>query len=90
VHIPLQEGVVQGARLAFGGMAATPVRATSAEGALDGKAYSLQSVEAAQEALAIELNPISDARASAAYRLQVAQNLLERVRLEASGLEALV
>ena len=83
VHLPQSSGKTTEARLAFGGMAATPVRAMLAERALNNTIFDEQAVLAASEQLAIELHPISDARASAEYRLKVAQNLLQRVLLEA-------
>ena len=73
---------IAGARLAFGGMAATPKRALNTERALTGRTLDAAAVAAAQAALAEDFAPISDMRASAAYRLRVAQNLLERLRLE--------
>ncbi len=39
-------------------------------------------MRAAQAALATDFKPLTDMRASASYRLQVAQNLLERLWLE--------
>ena len=74
--------VVRLVRLAFGGMAATVKRATAAEGLLTGQPWNQASVNAAKAALAQEFTPLSDMRASAAYRLQVAQNLLQRFWLE--------
>lgn len=82
VHLPLTDGAVRGARIALGGMAATPVRARAAEAALEGRVFDAAAVEAAALAMNSELNPMSDARASAAYRMQVAQNLLQRILLE--------
>lgn len=79
IHLPVVDGKVQDARLAFGGMAATPLRAKAGEAALTGRCFDEAAVADAQLALSSELNPMSDARASAAYRLQVAQNLLWRV-----------
>ena len=69
-------------RLVFGGMAATIKRAANAEAALRGQAYSEAAIEAAAEALAKDFEPISDMRASAAYRLEVSRNLLRRFWLE--------
>jgi xanthine dehydrogenase small subunit len=66
-------------RLAFGGLAATVMRATQAEAALRGQPWSQDSIEAAQLALAQDFTPLTDMRASAAYRLQVAQNLVQRL-----------
>ena len=60
------------ARFAFGGMAATPSRARHAEAAY------ARGVEAACTALAEDFSPISDARASAWYRLRAAQSLLRK------------
>ena len=70
------------ARLAFGGMAATVRRATQAEAALVGMRWDEATLAAAQRALARDFTPLSDMRASAAYRMQVAQNLLRRFWLE--------
>jgi xanthine dehydrogenase small subunit len=69
-------------RVAFGGMAATPKRASSTEAALTGQAWGEATVEAAMEALAKDYAPLTDMRASAAYRLKSAQNLLRRFYLE--------
>ena len=69
-------------RLAYGGMAATVKRAAQAEAALLGQPWSEASVRAAQQALARDFQPMTDMRASSAYRLQVAQNLLQRLWLE--------
>lgn len=77
-----EAGRVADCRLAYGGMAATPRRATAAEAALRGAAFDEASVAAASAALAEEFTPLSDARASAAYRLRVAANLLRRALLE--------
>ena len=76
------DGIVQGARLAFGGMAATVKRAANSEAALVGKPWDEATLVAAQAALASDFAPLTDMRASAAYRLQVAQNLLRRFWLE--------
>ena len=82
VNLPQKDGVTSNARLVFGGMAATPVRARGSETVLEGRAFDQMAVHEAQQVLAEELQPISDARASAAYRLQVAQNLLQRILME--------
>jgi xanthine dehydrogenase small subunit len=80
--IELDGGVVKTVRLAYGGMAATVKRAALTEAALVGQPWSQASVNAAKAALALDFKPLSDMRASAAYRLQVAQNLLQRFWLE--------
>ena len=82
LSIELEGDVVTAIRLAFGGMAATVRRAAQAEAELLGKPWTQASVKAAQRALAKDYQPLSDMRASADYRLQVAQNLLQRFWLE--------
>ena len=69
-------------RLGFGGMAAIPKRALNTEKALLEKALCAKTVEAACSSLTEDFQPISDARASAQYRLRVAKNLLRRFSLE--------
>ena len=81
-NIAVEDGVVKSARIAFGGMAATPKRATAAEAAMTGKPWTEATVDAAREALAEDFQPISDMRASAGYRLAVARNLLTRHFIE--------
>ena len=82
LSIGLDAGVVKTVRLAFGGMAATVKRGALAEAALVGQPWTQATVNAAKAALAQDFKPLSDMRASAAYRLQVAQNLLQRFWLE--------
>ena len=69
-------------RIAFGGMAATPKRATHAEAVLAGQPWHEATVQAAMLALAQDYAPLTDMRATSAYRLQSAQNLLYRFWLE--------
>ena len=80
--IELDGHTVREVRLAYGGMAATVKRAEAAEAALLGKTWSADNVTRAQTALAQDFEPLSDMRASAGYRLQVAQNLLQRFWFE--------
>ena len=58
-------------RMAYGGVAPVPLRAFEAEAAADSRAV-----------LGRTLTPISDHRGSAAYRLALAQNLLDKFRFE--------
>ncbi|MDA7415302.1 xanthine dehydrogenase small subunit [Xenophilus arseniciresistens] len=87
--IELDGETVRSVRLAYGGMAATVKRAAQAEAALVGQPWTEATVRAAQQALAQDFKPLSDMRASAAYRLQVAQNLLLRLWLETRPADAL-
>lgn len=78
-------GVVTQARLVFGGMAGTPKRAAEAEATLIGRVWSDETARAAMAAMAEDFKPLTDWRASAGYRMQAAQNLIWRFRLETSG-----
>jgi len=80
--IKVDRGTIVEARVAFGGMAATPKRASHTEAALAGKPWTETTLRAARAALATDYTPLTDMRATAAYRKQVAQNLLERFYLE--------
>ena len=75
-------GEVVGSRFAFGGMAATVKRATRLEAALAGKPWAERTIEDAIPLLEQDFTPLSDMRASASYRMRVAQNLLRRFWLE--------
>lgn len=83
-NLALRDGVVVDARVAFGGMAATPKRARACEAALNGMPWSQDSVEHACAALAQDFTPLSDFRASREYRLLTAQNLLRKCFIELS------
>jgi len=83
--LELDGGRIRSARVAFGGMAATPQRAAACEQALSGRSWNGEACEAAAAALGQDYSPISDMRASAQYRLQVARNLLRKFHLETSG-----
>ena len=81
-NLSLEDGVVSGVRIAFGGMAAIPKRARACEAALRGKPWNQASVERACQALAEDFSPLSDFRASREYRLLTAQNLLRKYFIE--------
>ena len=77
---------IQGARIAFGGMAAIPKRARLAEKALVEKHLDKPAEwNDALAALGEDFQPIDDMRASAAYRLDVARALLRRALTEIGG-----
>lgn len=78
----VEDGVVRDARVAFGGMAGTPKRARACEAALIGQPWTEATVEAAMGALDADYTPMSDMRASAAYRSLAARNMLRKVLLE--------
>ena len=85
LSVGVEAGRVLDARVAFGGMAATPKRAAACEAALTGQPWNATTVEAAALALAQDFTPITDMRATADYRLEAAQNLLRRAFLETAG-----
>jgi xanthine dehydrogenase small subunit len=75
-------GAIREARIAFGGMAATPKRATQTEAVLNGANWDESTARQAMNALVADFQPLTDMRASSAYRLKVARNLLWRFHLE--------
>lgn len=84
-NLTVADGVVTAARIAFGGMAGIPKRAAAAEAALLGRPFTLDTVQAAAAAMAGDFTPLTDMRASAAYRMQAAQNMLIRYFHDLNG-----
>lgn len=80
--LQVENNIIVNARVCFGGMAGTPKRAVSCEKALEGQAWNQQTIDAGMRAMREDFTPMSDMRASAGYRMQVAQNLLQRFYLE--------
>ncbi|MFW5920351.1 MAG: xanthine dehydrogenase small subunit [Polyangiales bacterium] len=74
-----EQGKVTRARLALGGVAPTPIRATGAEDALVGRPWTLETARAAASVLASDISPISDHRGSDAYRRAVVPKLLDKL-----------
>jgi xanthine dehydrogenase small subunit len=89
VRVEVDGGCVVGARIACGGMAATPKRAANAEKALVGASLEEPSTwRPALAALSSDFTPLTDQRASASYRMTVAMNLLEKALMEMGGAKA--
>jgi xanthine dehydrogenase small subunit len=84
-NVTVKDGTVIDARVAFGGMAGTPKRASHTENALLGGTLSEDGVKHAAEALDKDFAPLSDMRASADYRMQIAKNLLLRYFHDLNG-----
>ncbi|SPF80016.1 xanthine dehydrogenase small subunit [Pseudoprimorskyibacter insulae] len=84
-NVTVTDGVVQSARIAFGGMAGIPARASATEAALIGKPWSVEAAQAAAAHLAEDFTPMSDMRAGATYRLKAAQNMLVRYAHDLAG-----
>lgn len=87
IQMTVADGVVMDVSIGAGGVAATPVRARQTEAALRGQPWTPETVKTAVAALRAEFQPISDMRASAAYRHTVLGNLLQRFWLESQGLQ---
>jgi xanthine dehydrogenase small subunit len=87
-NIRIEAGAVAEARIAFGGMAATPKRAAAVEAMLAGKPWTMETITAALPAFEADFAPISDMRASAAYRMQSGKNLLIKYFHETQGVAA--
>jgi xanthine dehydrogenase small subunit len=83
-YVSLADGVVTGARICFGGMAATPKRAAGCEAALIGKSWTEATVKVAMQALESDYTPMTDMRSSAEYRSKVAQSLLFKFFIESN------
>lgn len=84
-NVTVEGDRVTAARIAFGGMAGTPKRAKAVEAALTGQPWTEATVFAAKAAFAQDYTPLSDMRASAAYRLTTAANMLSRYVYDLSG-----
>jgi xanthine dehydrogenase small subunit len=84
-NLSVDDGTITAARIAFGGMAGTPKRAAATEAALTGQPFTLQTITRAQTAMAADYQPLTDMRASAAYRLLAAQNMLTRYYHDLAG-----
>ena len=83
--VDVRDGHIVNARFAYGGMAAIPARALHAETAVMGMQWSETAIEKAAEAVSADFKPLTDARATSAYRLQIAANMLRRFYLQNSA-----
>ncbi|WP_395450140.1 xanthine dehydrogenase small subunit [Aminobacter sp. UC22_36] len=83
-----KDGTVDQVRIAYGGMAATPKRASMVEAALVGQPWTEATVEAAMAKYAEDFTPLTDMRATAEYRALAAKNLLLRFYMETTGTKA--
>jgi xanthine dehydrogenase small subunit len=85
-RITVVDGTITGARIAYGGMAATPKRATSVENAILGQSImDIATWRAGSTALEHDFAPLSDHRASSVYRMQVGRNLVIKALAEIAG-----
>lgn len=85
LHVTVEGGKVASARIAYGGMAATPKRASAVEATLLGQPWTEATVERAMPVYAQDFTPLTDMRATAEYRALAARNLLLRFYMETTG-----
>ncbi len=82
--IRVEGGEITTLRAGFGGMAATPLRVTALEDTLIGQPATPESFAKAGGAASTIFKPLSDVRASAAYRLAAAAGFLVRLGVDAT------
>lgn len=78
IWVRATEGLIADVRIALGAVAPTPLRATAAEQYLIGKEFGSEVIEEGAGIVSAEVRPISDVRASAAYRKEMARTLTRR------------
>lgn len=84
-NIETAGGRITTARIAFGGMAGIPKRAAAVEAALIDQPLTPETAAQVAPLMAQDFTPLSDMRASAAYRMTIAQNLLIRYTHDLAG-----
>jgi CO/xanthine dehydrogenase FAD-binding subunit len=84
-HLPVVGGRIAGARIAYGAMAPTPIRARAVERALEGRSLDAAGIAPALAAAAEGASPATDALASAWYRREVVAIHLRRLLLGEGG-----
>lgn len=85
VCVRVEDGRIRAPRVAMGGMAATPKRAPAAEAALEGAPLTDDAFLAAAAALERDYRPLTDMRATAAYRLEAAGACLRKAGFAFQG-----
>ncbi len=85
LNIPREGGKIGAPRIAFGGMAGIPKRAAALEAALEGQPFTEEAITAALPALEQDFTPLTDMRASDAYRMEAAKAMLIRYVRNAQG-----
>jgi xanthine dehydrogenase small subunit len=81
IDLDTHDRIVQ-ARLAYGGVAATPIRAIAVEQMLVGQPWTLATIQQVKPALSESFTPLTDLRGSAAYRKRLVGNLFEKFFVE--------
>lgn len=84
-RLRIEDGIVAEAIFAYGGMAGIPKRASEVERLVIGKPWTEETIAGALKGIDADFTPLTDWRASSAYRSLVAKNLLRRFYLETAG-----
>lgn len=84
VALKIEAGGVSRARIGYGSVAPIPLRGRAAEAELVGKPITPQTINKCEAAARGEIEPITDVRASAAYRREIVGVMLRRM-LERAG-----
>ena len=81
-NLRIENKKIKEIKIAYGGMASIPKRATYCEKVLLNSSITEDIIDKAKNALEKDFHPISDMRASGKYRKIIAKNLLEKCFLE--------
>jgi len=81
-NIEIKNKKIKNIKIAYGGMASIPKRATNCEKTLINTNISDENIEKAKKILEKDFKPISDMRASKNYRMEIAKNLLMKCFVE--------
>jgi CO/xanthine dehydrogenase FAD-binding subunit len=84
-HLPVTGGRIAGARVAYGAMAPTPIRARAVERALEGRSLDAAGIALALAVASEGTSPPTDALATAWYRREVLTVHLRRLLLGEEG-----
>ncbi len=85
IAIEGEDGRVAGIRIAFGGMAATPVRLVDVEAAITGRQIDAALRQEVANLVSNAMQPLTDVRASARYRSDMASSMVLRALYEFAG-----
>ncbi len=86
VWLLLEDGVVAKVQAAFGSVAPVPLRARQTEAFLTGKELDAGTIHESLAYVKQDIRPISDIRASEAYRYRLAESIFHDVLKQAAGL----
>lgn len=88
-YVEVENDTVANARICFGGMAGTPMRAAKTESCLANAGWNRSTIERACSELENDFQPLDDFRGSSRYRMTVAQNLLRKFFIQTLTAESM-